>query len=414
MKSFVDYGHKYILYAYEALEVPAGVELHDASQIAPKSSVFYYGAKAGVGRGSIAAFSNVFRYRLLHEFGEWWVDTDVLCRSEKPPEADIFLGWEDEKVVGSAILKFPKRHTFIEQAIKAAEKGGSDLEWGETGPTLITTLMKQSDLGENVVSPNLSYPIPSADALQLLLPSFCDQVRQKTENAPMLHIWNEVLRRAVVFKWIAPPAGSFMSELFARHDVQFPSGYSYSPDDMQRLSDNYSAFTHWSWHEPRIDAQGSRLTEVEYEFELLRNLYAAAIARIDRARGVAKAGSEIVETNFDLNNAEVTSPSPMLLPCRFAVVDYGPESSFADEPFNMQPSGRSGIWVRTSRAPPPLTFISFDGARLETVISDTLLTAEVPQVLLMRPRKIGIELKSDDGQRLAQPVEFVVVPRQVI
>ena len=29
--------------------------------------------------GSVAGFSNLFRYELLRRDGGWWVDTDVLC-----------------------------------------------------------------------------------------------------------------------------------------------------------------------------------------------------------------------------------------------------------------------------------------------------------------------------------------------
>ena len=35
MKSFVAFGHRYILYAYRKFDVPAGVELRDANEILP-------------------------------------------------------------------------------------------------------------------------------------------------------------------------------------------------------------------------------------------------------------------------------------------------------------------------------------------------------------------------------------------
>jgi hypothetical protein len=54
MKSFVDFGHRYILYAYRKFDVPAGVELRDAAELLPEARVFFYGDKAGVGRGSVS------------------------------------------------------------------------------------------------------------------------------------------------------------------------------------------------------------------------------------------------------------------------------------------------------------------------------------------------------------------------
>ena len=62
----MDYGHRYILYSYNSIEVPNGVEVADASAILPRKHIFFYGEKAGVGRGSIAGFCNLFRYELLH------------------------------------------------------------------------------------------------------------------------------------------------------------------------------------------------------------------------------------------------------------------------------------------------------------------------------------------------------------
>src|SRR6185369_12125094 len=115
MKSFVDFGHRYILYAYRKFGVPAGVELRDAAELLPEPRVFFYGDKAGVGRGSVAGFSNLFRYHLLRRLGGWWVDADVVCLSGTVPSDEIFLGWECENLIGNAILRFPKEHRFIQK-----------------------------------------------------------------------------------------------------------------------------------------------------------------------------------------------------------------------------------------------------------------------------------------------------------
>lgn len=69
LKSFVDFGHDYVLYAYKHFDVPGGVELRDAKDILPEDRVFFYGDRAGIGRGSVSAFSNLFRYYLLHQMG---------------------------------------------------------------------------------------------------------------------------------------------------------------------------------------------------------------------------------------------------------------------------------------------------------------------------------------------------------
>ena len=74
IQSFLDHGHQYHLYAYQELaNVPAGAVLKDANEIFSASLIFQYKEHK-----TYAAFSNVFRYKLLLERGGVWADTDVI------------------------------------------------------------------------------------------------------------------------------------------------------------------------------------------------------------------------------------------------------------------------------------------------------------------------------------------------
>lgn len=261
MKSFVDHGHHLYLYSYTSdLEVPRGVDILDAEQIVPRSDVFVY--RQGLGKGSVAAFSNLFRYELLYRFGDWWVDSDVVCLSDRVPEREIFLGWEDDEVIGSAILKFPQGHSFVRELIRAARLAGTDVQWGDTGPFLITGLAKDSDLGRAALPSHLCYPVSSRAALDIFLPSKCAELSEKIEGLSFLHIWNEVLRRAVVFKWMAPPANSLVATLFAKHSFLFNHALAYTADDMERLQRNYCGNIQWEWFKARQESTLEHLTEV--------------------------------------------------------------------------------------------------------------------------------------------------------
>lgn len=83
--SFTYHGHIVHLWTYDTIltPLPPGVILKDANDIIPESEIFYKKHKdpvAGVGKGSIGApFSDLFRYKLLYEYGGWWVDMDVTC-----------------------------------------------------------------------------------------------------------------------------------------------------------------------------------------------------------------------------------------------------------------------------------------------------------------------------------------------
>jgi hypothetical protein len=238
LKSFVDFGHEYVLYAYKEFDVPAGVELRDAKDILPEDRVFFYGDRAGIGRGSVAAFSNLFRYHLLHQTGGWWVDADVICLSETVPATSIFMGWESEHVVGTAILKFPERHQLVRELRDTAEHAGTDLAWGETGPSLLTRILREHGLSELVSPQAQSYPVQFCDAVQLLIPARCEEIRARIRNGPFLHLWSEILRRAVVIAWMAPPPGSLMAELFDRHGINLGHAPVYTAAQAQRLFDN--------------------------------------------------------------------------------------------------------------------------------------------------------------------------------
>ena len=244
MKSFIDHGHEYVLYSYKTLDTPGGVVLGDASEILPASSIFFYGERAGAGRGSVAGFSNLFRYHLLFRNGGWWVDADVICLSDLVPDSDIFVGWEYPDLVGTAILRFPASHEFVRELRDQAEDIGRDVEWGAAGPSLLTRLLIERDLLNLVAPQPLVYPVQSIDALHLLIPEHRVEVEQRIRNKPFLHFWNEIFRRAVVFPWMAPPAESVMAALLERHKVSFGDAPAYKADEIRRLNDNFRAFVY--------------------------------------------------------------------------------------------------------------------------------------------------------------------------
>ena len=73
--SFLSRGHSFDLYAYGPLaNVPAGCRVVDAATLLPSSQIIRY--SRGPGKGSVALFSNMFRYRLLEQVGGWFLRAD--------------------------------------------------------------------------------------------------------------------------------------------------------------------------------------------------------------------------------------------------------------------------------------------------------------------------------------------------
>ena len=109
LRSFVACGHRFVLWVYGELQhdVPAGVEVCDATKIIPRERVFCY--KAGLYPGSYAGFSHLFRYKLLNDCGGWWSDLDVVRL--KPLDFDQWYAFHPHAELGLAgsILKSPPR-----------------------------------------------------------------------------------------------------------------------------------------------------------------------------------------------------------------------------------------------------------------------------------------------------------------
>jgi Glycosyltransferase sugar-binding region containing DXD motif len=84
ISSFIAQGHEFRLWTYSDLvtPLPRGVVLCDAAKILPRETVFRSVAsdqETGVGKGSFANFSDLFRYKLLYHEGGYWTDMDITC-----------------------------------------------------------------------------------------------------------------------------------------------------------------------------------------------------------------------------------------------------------------------------------------------------------------------------------------------
>ena len=84
VQSFLDHGHEFHLYTYGNIGgIPQGAIIKDANEILPQSEIFQNR------RGGVAAFSDWFRYALLHKRGGFWVDMDVVCVKPFSFDSDI-------------------------------------------------------------------------------------------------------------------------------------------------------------------------------------------------------------------------------------------------------------------------------------------------------------------------------------
>jgi hypothetical protein len=90
---------------------------------------------------------------------------------------------------------------------------------------------------------------------------------------------------------------------------------------------------------------------------------------------------------------------------------FGPQPVEPSRAFNVQPDGRSAMWMRVESPPPAQATLIFGGTALATVVDDRIVTAAVPARLTAKPRKIPVWLEAEDvdGIRVSEPIFFEVV-----
>ena len=179
----------------------------------------YFTYKKEKGAGSHAAFSNLFRYKLLADRGGWWVDTDVVCLSSEIPAFDEFFAFQEHNVVNGAVLFFRRRDPLMLECLDEALRIGDDPSWGEIGPKLVTRKVEEVGRLKNAQPSVTCYPVHHSEALDLLRPQQFGAMAERIRQSFFLHLWNEVTRCVHVAKTMLPPRGSFLRAIVESHPV---------------------------------------------------------------------------------------------------------------------------------------------------------------------------------------------------
>jgi len=119
LASFIGQGYTCWLWAYDpglADQVMDQVVLRNAGEIIPPDQVFRYsqGNEFGHGKGSYAGFSDLFRYKVLFEYGGWWSDMDVICLKPLPEGKPYVFRKHDVLPVVGNLMKVPPRSPLMQ------------------------------------------------------------------------------------------------------------------------------------------------------------------------------------------------------------------------------------------------------------------------------------------------------------
>lgn len=125
IRSFLRQGHPFNLWVYDDLEddLPDGVVLQDASKILSRERIFLKDRPdpgSSVGKKSYGPFSDLFRYKLLHDQGGTWVDMDLTCLKAFDFDEPYLFRSHRIGVMGN-LLKAPKGSELMRRTFEMAD-----------------------------------------------------------------------------------------------------------------------------------------------------------------------------------------------------------------------------------------------------------------------------------------------------
>lgn len=235
VRSFIAQGHPVHLYSYDPPRaLPPGVTLLSAASIVPEKFAPLKPA-APFAKGSMASFSDYFRYKLLFTQGGWWVDLDVVALNPFQGFPDIVVASTDEAIYGRTannfIMRFPKGHAVQKACLESiGDTPVSELEFGKTGPLLLNSIIGPAGVAEHTQPREVFAPVPWNASEQLVRSApryrwddFKHRIRRPhlacrfTHRTVAVHLWNETWRNAGRDKNALYPATSLYERLHRRY-----------------------------------------------------------------------------------------------------------------------------------------------------------------------------------------------------
>lgn len=241
IQSFLSHGHPYHLYSYDPIvNLPAGAVQMDARAIHPTFEMI----RNRDGKVLGAAFSDLFRYKLLHERGDYWADLDVVClrpfdftdpiilaaeRHRDDAELKVRIFGDANMGINCNVMRFPAGSPEMAWCYeRALNFDRSQLLFAEIGPELTTRCALQFELQRHIKPPETFNPVNYFDFRDLVNP------RRKPRFSPdtyAVHLWsgawgnrswkqkllNAVLRTPAQIKDHRFPASTLYGELLERY-----------------------------------------------------------------------------------------------------------------------------------------------------------------------------------------------------
>lgn len=241
VKSFLANGHPVHFYTYDSpRNLPAAAQVYDAAAIVPRELA---PAKPGApfSVGTMASFSDYFRYLLLLERGGWWSDLDVVClRPWQFPQPALTAStdeFDSGRIANNFVLHFPPVHPVMAACVAVlrhidlAQVGGD-----RTGPLLLHQILSEQNQRDLMLPPSVFAPVPWNAAFQFVRPLWqrftFGELKQRlrrphlscryTRDTVGIHLWHDTWRHAGRDKHAFYPRSCLYERLQRRYNPAMP------------------------------------------------------------------------------------------------------------------------------------------------------------------------------------------------
>ena len=166
-----------------------------------------------VGSGSLALFSDRFRYAMIRQgFGAWF-DTDLLFLRAPEVAGEFSVGWESTTLIASCFLHFQQDSSILNEIAETAAEDYpvpafypfwrrwkllrsprhiSELDWGVIGPDLVTHVLRRRGRLHLARPQSWCCPVSTKDRYGIGRADFDWRARLKDDSFAV-HLWNHAL-----------------------------------------------------------------------------------------------------------------------------------------------------------------------------------------------------------------------------
>jgi hypothetical protein len=237
LSSFVDSGHEFVLFSYDAIDVPAGVTVRDASEIVPRAELFHY--RNDITRTQdIAPFADYFRWTLLAGEGGWYCDVDTVCLSSELPLGPRVWARQcpelDPNSVSNGQLHFAPGDPVAQRLLARCRAELGSIERRESlGPMLISSVLAELGLPRDMgATADTFYPIRWIEIFKLWLPEYRNEVYERVEGATFLPVYQSFPKYLGLDAGRGPPDGSYLADIVATFAPE-QGGEAYRADEVR-------------------------------------------------------------------------------------------------------------------------------------------------------------------------------------